>query len=209
MSLENAELIVRPHAGVPSEVPAKQSATGAIGMSASAGFGLRRVATLLAACSVLLHSVIRVYGTKYQEGARTWIRNSLVGTWRLVSREQRDADGRVMPVGTDLRGILTYSADGYMCVAIMQADRPSFANPTRADVTDDEWVAAAREHTSYAGPYEIVEAEGKLLHHVEISLIPNWIGGTQERIYTLKDDRLTLSPGGGATLTWERVGSSE
>ncbi|MHB8645040.1 MAG: lipocalin-like domain-containing protein [Thermomicrobiales bacterium] len=97
---------------------------------------------------------------------------------------------------------VTYTADGYMCVAIMDSHSPRFARGHICDATDAERAAVARGYVSYAGRYEVVE--GKVLHHVEVSLIPNWLGGTQERRYTLDGDRLTLVAPRG-TLIWERV----
>ncbi len=106
------------------------------------------------------------------------------------------------PYGHDPLGILTYTADGYMCVAIMDSHLPPFASGHILDATDAECAAVARAYVSYAGRYEVVA--GKVLHHVEVALIPNWLGGTQERRYTLDGDRLTLVAPRG-TLTWERV----
>jgi Lipocalin-like domain len=52
-----------------------------------------------------------------------------------------------------------------------------------------------------------------VLHHVELSLFPNWVGVTQERLVKLSGDRLTLSTRPlllqgrqqTAQLLWERV----
>jgi hypothetical protein len=139
---------------------------------------------------------------------------AFVGTWRLVSYESRTADGRVRyPFGRDAQGYLTYAAEGFMSVAIMGTHRPHFrmANDF-AEGTPEEQLVAGKQYLSYAGTYEVREG-GVLLHHVEVSLFPNWVGGVQERLYTLEGDRLTLSTrpvhiGGQlrtAHLVWERV----
>ncbi len=129
--------------------------------------------------------------------------NLFVGAWRLVSMEAKDANGNMTPLlGKIDHGILTYTADGYMCVALMNPDRPHSASSTFFDTTDGERAAMAQGYVSYAGRYEITD--GKILHHVEISMFPNWVGDTQERGYTLDGNRLTLvAP--GVTLVWERV----
>ena len=52
-----------------------------------------------------------------------------------------------------------------------------------------------------------------VIHHVELSLFPNWVGVEQERLVEIRDDRMTLSTrpmlfGGmqrSAHLIWERV----
>ena len=66
-------------------------------------------------------------------------RNPFVGAWRLLSLENLDADGRAAyPLGRDAEGILTYTAEGYMCIAIMDAHRPAFASGDRFEATADE-----------------------------------------------------------------------
>jgi hypothetical protein len=137
-----------------------------------------------------------------------------VGTWRLVSVESRTADGRVRyPYGRDAQGYLVYSAEGYMCVAIMAAQRQHFAAANDAsEGTPEELAAAGKLYVSYAGPYSI-QAGGIIRHQVEVSFFPNWIGGTQERLYAFKGNRLTLSTrplmirgqARSSHLIWERV----
>jgi hypothetical protein len=52
----------------------------------------------------------------------------LVGTWRLVSFEMRDEDGRVThPLGGDAVGFITYTPDGHMAVQFGRADRARLA----------------------------------------------------------------------------------
>jgi hypothetical protein len=54
--------------------------------------------------------------------------NPLIGTWRLISWENRDLDGEIVyPLGEDAVGYIMYNEDGYMFVAIMRADRATFA----------------------------------------------------------------------------------
>lgn len=45
-------------------------------------------------------------------------------------------------------------------------------------------------YISYAGTYEV--HEDYVLHHIEVSLFPNWVGGTQKRFFERDGDRLTL-----------------
>jgi hypothetical protein len=54
--------------------------------------------------------------------------NPLVGTWRLISWENRDLDGTISyPLGKDAVGYIMYNQDGYMFVAIMRSDHVRFA----------------------------------------------------------------------------------
>jgi hypothetical protein len=55
-------------------------------------------------------------------------RDALVGAWRLVSWENRAADGQVTyPMGSDALGCLLYTADGHFSVTISRPGRPGFA----------------------------------------------------------------------------------
>jgi hypothetical protein len=144
--------------------------------------------------------------------ARLSAPEALVGTWRLVSWENTSADGDVShPLGEDPQGLLVYGADGFMAVALMRSSREPFARRDLLAATEDERARAAGEYVSYCGRYEV---RGDLVvHRVELSLFPNWIGLEQERHVELAGDRLTLSTApvlvGGreqtARVTWKRA----
>lgn len=138
--------------------------------------------------------------------------SDLVGTWRLRSMEATDASGRVShPLGSDARGLLVYTADGYMSVAIMQGERLPAGTRDWRGGSDEVMLAAARGYLSYAGRYEL--RGDHVLHRVEVALFPDWVGSTQVRYVHLAGDQLTLRarPAGvdgrtrGARLLWERV----
>ena len=148
---------------------------------------------------------------------RTMASNPLVGTWRLVSWENRSVvDGEVSyPLGEDAVGYIMYGQDGYMSVAIMRSDRAKFAAEDLLGGGAEERAQAAGTYVSYCGRYEF---RGEtVVHRVELSLFPNWIGVEQERLVEVAGDRLILSTRptllGGvrrtAHLIWERVGPSE
>ncbi|MDP9383392.1 MAG: lipocalin-like domain-containing protein [Chloroflexota bacterium] len=141
--------------------------------------------------------------------------NPLVGTWRLVSFEVRASDGRVShPYGPDATGYIIYSPDGYMSVTITAADRPNFDASDLLGGSVEERAEAAGTYVSYCGTYEVQDAT--VVHRVQMSLFPNWVGTEQVRFYELKGDRLHLSTapmllGGSeqrAQLIWERVPSA-
>src|SRR6059036_2134898 len=53
---------------------------------------------------------------------------SLLGTWRLVSYEARDPEGRVQyPLGENVSGLLVYDGGGNMSAHVMRNDLPLFA----------------------------------------------------------------------------------
>ena len=143
------------------------------------------------------------------------LRERLVGSWRLISYEVRDADGELVgyPLGEDATGSLIYTADGLMSVQVMRPDRPRYQAGGIGDGTDAESAAAARGYVAYAGPYR-VERDSVVVHEPEVSLFPNWVHATVVREVVLAEPRLELTtpkplPFGGQELTavllWERV----
>ncbi len=119
-------------------------------------------------------------------------RDDLIGAWKLVSFESRDDTGKVTyPAGKNATGYLFYTADGHMSATITPGDRAAFSGGDLYRGTQDEWVQAARRVVAYCGRYELLA--DRVLHHVEVSLFPNWIGGTQERFIAHEGDRITLS----------------
>ena len=139
---------------------------------------------------------------------------SFLGTWRLVSFEVRTKEGQVSyPYGKDAAGYILYNEDGYMSVHIMPVGRRRFTAGDIMGGTADEKVSAAETYIAYCGRF-VVEGD-KVVHHIEVSFFPNWIGVRQERFYEFDGDRLTLSTlpllVGGVKQTghvvWERVKS--
>jgi lipocalin-like protein len=143
--------------------------------------------------------------------------NPLICTWRFVSWKNRSLhDGEVShPLGKDAVGYIMYGQDGYMSVSIMRPDRPKFA---AGDLLSGGAQERARATDTYVSDYGRYEFRGDtVVHRVELSLFPNWVGVEQERLVEVKGDRLTLSTRpillGGvqrtAHLIWEAVGTSE
>ena len=137
----------------------------------------------------------------------------IVGTWRLVSFESRDASGELrLPMGRAVEGQLIYDRSGHMSMHIMRPDRAHFASGDRAAGTDAEVRAAFVGYLAYYGRYTVDAARGEVTHHVAGATFPNWVGGRQLRRFELKGDRLTittpsmLADGRNLTtvLTWGR-----
>src|SRR4051812_14520079 len=145
---------------------------------------------------------------------RVTLRERLVGSWLLESYEARDPDGTVHePFGPDPVGLLVYGADGRMAVQAMDPLRPPWARHAPDDQRRAERAAAADGYIAYAGRFEVEEgAEPFVVHHVETSLVPNWVGRPQRRAVVLDGDRLQLTAPaidvGGRwdvpVLTWRR-----
>ena len=136
---------------------------------------------------------------------------SVVGTWRLKLWETRTTDGRVTyPLGRDAVGYLIYTAGGHIAVPMMRANRPAFASDDLLGGTVEEQATAAAGYVTYCGRYEV--RNGTVIHRVELSLFPNWVGSTQVRFAEVEADEVTITTDplaiGGETvnrLVWERV----
>ena len=138
----------------------------------------------------------------------------LTGDWRLRSWVSEADDGSVvLPLGQAPVGILVYSPDGTMITTIAPAVRPPL---TSGDALqggpEDERRQAAETFIAYSGRY--VDDGTDVVHNVEMSLYPNWVGTRQVRHRRLSDDGETLElstdpltvAGRRAVhrLTWER-----
>ncbi len=118
--------------------------------------------------------------------------NQFIGTWRLISCEIRDSEGQVSyPFGEDALGFLIYTDDGYMSGTLMRANRPHFAVGDVLGGTLEEQAMATQTYLAYCGRYEI--QDNKVIHHVESSLFPNWVGVDQARFFEFKEGKLVLS----------------
>ena len=119
-------------------------------------------------------------------------REALVGAWQLLSWENRAADGRVTyPMGTDALGYLLYTASGRFSVIVSRRGRAGFAAGDLLSGTTEEQARAVEGFVAYAGRYSF--HGDRVVHHVELSLFPNWVGSDQERWVELAGDRLILS----------------
>lgn len=118
--------------------------------------------------------------------------DTLVGSWTLVRWETRYDDGRVFcPMGEDAKGLLIYAPDGYMAAFLHANNRPPFTTGEMLTATAEEKVRGWDTYFSYAGRYEI---DGdRVVHHVEASLYPNWLGTTLVRHMKRRGAELSLT----------------
>ena len=139
-------------------------------------------------------------------------REKLVGTYKLVTTEVKDANGtwRQTP-NFDSIGYITYSDTGYMGVHVMRKKRATFA---ANQPTPEEAQAALRGYSAYYGPYTVKEDENEkfVVHHRVGQISP---GGQVDakRFYDFVGNQLVLTPapasGGKEQATrhivWERL----
>ena len=75
----------------------------------------------------------------------------------------------------------------------------------------EQKIAAFDGYTAYYGTYTVDEAHRTIIHHVEASLYPNWVGTEQRRLFEFSEGKLILravngagGPGTESRLVWER-----
>jgi hypothetical protein len=149
----------------------------------------------------------------------------LVGAWDLTGWFMDLGEDRLHPFGPEASGSLIYTGTGRVSVALMEPNRPPLddhltAGRLRARLasgeadpfTDDQrpWEAdffwAASGYMAYSGRFSLEGDE--VVHHIDQSLYPEWIGTDMVRRFTLDDDDLVLSgEAGGLTqhLRWRRA----
>lgn len=138
------------------------------------------------------------------------VKDAFVGSWKLISYQSFTPAGEVSyPLGKDAIGRITYDAAGRMSVQIMRPDRPRIEGLIRTGGTTEQVISAYRGYTAYYGVYTVEEARGVVIHKVEGSLFPNYVGTDQVRHYSFSGTRLTLQAdlqqGGHSKLVWEKL----
>src|SRR5437762_4748508 len=107
-------------------------------------------------------------------------RQRLVGTYRHVVSERKDASGKWTPEpGSPRMGYITYSDTGYMGVHLMPQGRTPFADPTQP--TPEEAQKAINGYTAYFGPYVVDEKQHFAIHQRAGQITPT--GGDYKRYF--------------------------
>lgn len=117
-----------------------------------------------------------------------------VGSWELKEWTSRlNDESKVFPFGEDAKGRITYDSNGNMSVQIMKNNRSQFLSEDPLEAQPDEVVVAYNGFIAYCGYYEVNLNSNQVVHKIEISSFPNWVGQNQVRYFKFKDDRLILS----------------
>lgn len=118
-------------------------------------------------------------------------KDELLGRWLIDSWVQSYDDGReVFPLGERLEGFLQYD-DARMVCMIASAGRKPFKTGGQWNAGVEEKAAAYDEVLFYSGSYEL--AGDTIIHVVDMSLYPNWVGSQQKRSVRFDDGRLFLT----------------
>ena len=143
-------------------------------------------------------------------GQQQSLRDRLVGTWALVSWEQKKSDGsKVQRYGANPTGVAFFDAGGRYVITVMQSDRAKYASNALWQGTAEENRATADGTITYFGTYSVTEADSSIAIYIEGSSFPNWNGAEQKRIVAITGDRLTLTvrppTGGTVDVIWKRA----
>ncbi len=138
------------------------------------------------------------------------LKELLVGTWTLISWEQKTADGsKIHRYGENPVGIAFFDAGGRYIISVMRSDRAKYASNTLWQGTPEEHRATADGTMTYFGTYTVAEQDGGIAIHIEGSSFPNWNGADQKRFVAIAGDRLTLTvrPPNGEVIDviWKRA----
>jgi hypothetical protein len=136
----------------------------------------------------------------------------LIGTWTLVELIEIPLNGgeNSHPMGENPKGLIMYSADGFMSAQIMNLNRK---NADRKDHSEQN-IEEASDYLAYSGPFETDDEKKTVSHTMFVSLFPNWAGETQKRNVRFEDEFLYLetekpflrnSRMVKHRLTWKRV----
>lgn len=143
------------------------------------------------------------------------VRRRLIGVWRLRSCCRIFEGGRTeQPFGEDPVGRITYDVQGRMSAMLMRRGRQSHALPGSGlqQATAEELREVVAGFIAYMGTFDVDESSQTVIHHVQASLFPDWVGTDQRRAYRFEDNLLILRRATAESedeLVWEREVSAQ
>jgi hypothetical protein len=140
---------------------------------------------------------------------------TLIGTWELLSREDRDACGALQPdpaLGADPLGLLIYDRSGRFAAQFMKRNRTEQALDLPVLASDNN-TQAKDGYDAYFGAYVIDDKSGLVTQTLQAALAAQNVGQVVSRNMTVESDTLIISlntanASGEAvtrTLRWRRV----
>jgi hypothetical protein len=159
----------------------------------------------LVVCLIALVTVPALSGRGY--AGTPSLRDQLIGTWIYISSTGKREDGTNVP-RPNLRGAVTYTADGRFHFITTPVDAPNYASGDPARPSPDEAMAIASRSIAYTGTYTVDEGTRTILPNVEASTFPNLVGApNQRRVVTAigPDEMRFTNPRTPAGVTLEFV----
>jgi YD repeat-containing protein len=133
-------------------------------------------------------------------------RQRFVGVWNLVSFRDETAELPAYPYTEQAIGRLTYDQAGRMSAQMMRPGRISRVKALDqiAEAGLDDLRGVADGFVAYFGTFDLDEAAGTVIHHVEAGTLPAWVGQDLVRTYEFSGNLLVLATG-SFRLVWERL----
>jgi Lipocalin-like domain len=143
-------------------------------------------------------------------GQQQSLKDQLIGTWTLISWEQKKGDGsKVQRYGANPTGVAFFDTGGRYIIAVMRSDRAKYESNALWQGSPEENKATADGTITYFGTYSVSEADGSIAVHIDGSSFPNWNGGDQKRLVAIAGDHLTLTvrppTGEIVDVIWQRA----
>ena len=143
-------------------------------------------------------------------GQKQSLKQQLIGTWTLLSWEQKKGDGsKLERYGTSPKGIAFFDAGGRYIITVMRADRAKYASNALWQGTPGENKETADGTITYFGTYSMSDADSSISIHVEGSSFPNWNDTDQKRFVAIAGQQLILTvrpPAGDVVdVIWKRA----
>ena len=146
-------------------------------------------------------------------------RKKFVGMWKLIYGDSKDqATGVVVyPWGKTPFGRLLYDEAGRVFVQLMNPGRRSVGGMSNrgaaaaiASASADDMRDILTGFNAYFGTFDVDQASGTVIHHLQSALIPSWVGTDQRRRYEFSaaGELIILNTASGADykLVWRRDG---
>jgi Lipocalin-like domain len=184
---------------------------------------LPRYLVLLAAllCASTPYSSFAQASSELPEGRASSVREQLIGSWRLVSRESRRSSGELVPdagLATVPLGLLIYDRSGHVAARLSRQDRTMAMLPDECRLAIEtkgtpDTAQTVLGYDAYFGTYTIDEKSSIVTHHLTAAIFPGDIGKDIKRRFTLSGNRLTIAFDTTTrdavhvtrTLVWERL----
>jgi Lipocalin-like domain len=134
--------------------------------------------------------IVTVLAVIFSPDATAQCKDSVVGTWKLVSVTAKTGKGDVDKsiLGQNPSGLLTYTADGRMMAIISDDGRKPLSIADRVAAPAEERAQAYSTFMAYAGRY--IFTCDKVVTHVEVASLQNSVSTDQTRFVTLQGNRM-------------------
>ena len=137
------------------------------------------------------------------------VRDRFIGVWKLLSCELKSSAGELSyPYGEHPLGRISYDKAGRMSATLMRPGRPgSSSREAVSQLSREALLALCRGFIAYYGTFDVDEAAHTVIHHVQVSSYPSYVGIDLKRTYEFTGNQLILTAttaNGVMRLVWER-----